>query len=283
MQPVKIYTPDDYRTYRMLSSLKDLFISIRKYKSLIKWLTIVGLTQQYKKSFLGVSWLIISPVISILLWVLLQSSGLFHPGDTKIPYVAYVLLSQAIWGFFISFYKSISETFTGRGSELLQNNFPHIIIVIEKIIISTVNFLIPFLLSLVVLMYYNVSFTVTALLFPLALIPLMCLGTGLGLLFSVLKIVAVDFTTLFDNSLELLKYITPVVFAYTVNNITLQTIMSYNPLTYLINFPRSILLGQGFPDFELFIICSAGALLFLLFSFRFFTVSSPVVFEKITL
>lgn len=279
----KVYTPYDYRNYKLSRSLRELYKNIVGYSTLIKWLTRVGLTQQYKRSFLGVAWLIISPVFSILLWVLLQSTGILDPGDTKVPYVAYVFISNAIWTFFISFYKSISETYTGRGGELLHNNFPHIIVVIEKIIISIVNFTIPLILSLIVLALFNISFSWTALLFPFALIPIVFLGIGLGLIFSVLKIVALDFTTLFDNALEFLKFTTPVVFATTINNSILQTIMKYNPLTYLLNFPRSLLLGQGFPDIELFLLCAFSSLIFLLFAYRFFTISSPVVFEKITL
>ena len=191
-----------------------------------------------------------------MLWVLLNATGILNPGETKVPYVAYVFLSNAIWVLFISFYKSISETYTGRGGELLHNNFPHVIIVIEKIIITTFNFAIPMLLSILVLIFYGVSFNWTALLFPLTLVPLMILGIALGLIFSVLKIVALDFTTVFDNSLEILKYITPVVFAANVNNLTLQTIMKYNPLNYLLSFPRSVLLGQGFPDIELYFVCT---------------------------
>ncbi len=138
-------------------------------------------------------------------------------------------------------------------------------------------------LSILVLVLFKVPLSWTSFLFPIALLPIIFLGTGLGLIFSVLKIVALDFTTLFDNSLELLKFITPVVFATTVNNSILQLIMKYNPLTYLINFPRSVLLNQGFPDFNLFLLCAVSSFLFLIFSYRFFTISSPVVFEKIIL
>jgi len=283
MSKLKIYTPEDYRKYKLFQNVRDLFTNISEYTTLIKWLTRVGLTQQYKRSFLGVTWLFISPVFSILLWVLLQTTGMLNPGDTKIPYVAYVFLSNAIWSFFISFYKSISETYTGRGGELLHNNFPHSIIVIEKIVIAIVNFAIPMTLSIIVLLLFKVSLSWSALLFPLAILPIILLGTALGLVFSVLKIVALDFTTLFDNSLEILKFITPVVFATSVHNATLQTIMKYNPLTYLVNFPRSVLLHQGFPDFDIFLLCSVCSFMFLLFAYRFFIISSPIVFEKITL
>ncbi len=283
MTHVKVYTPEDYRKYGHFNDIRDLFRKLSEYGTLIKWLVRVGLTQQYKRSFLGVAWLIISPAFSVLLWVLLKASGMLNPGDTGIPYVAYVFLSNAIWTLFMSFYKNISETYVGRGGELLHNNFPHVIIVVEKIIITLINFIIPLLLSIAVLLAFKVPISWSALLFPLTILPLIFLGTGLGLIFSVLKIVALDLTTIFDNSLELLKYITPVVFATTVNNGTLQTIMKYNPLTYLISFPRNVLLNQGFPDFNLFLLCSLCSLIFLIFSYRFFTISSPVVFEKITL
>lgn len=283
MTKAKVYTPEDYRKYGHFNDIRELFNKLSEFSTLIKWLTRVGLTQQYKRSFLGVAWLVISPAFSILLWVLLEASGILNPGDTAIPYVAYVFLSNAIWTLFMSFYKNISDTYTGRGGELLHNNFPHIIIIVEKIIITLINFLIPLLLSIAVLLAFKVNISWSALLFPIAILPLIFLGTGLGLLFSVLKIVALDLTNIFDNALEFLKYVTPVVFATTVNNATLQTIMKYNPLTYLISFPRSVLLNQGFPDLNLFLICSLCSLLFLLFSYRFFVISSPIVFEKITL
>jgi len=279
----KTYTPNDYRNYGVVRNIRELLSNIYNYRTLIKWLTRVGLTQQYKKSFLGITWLFISPMISVLLWLLLHYTGMFNPGETIVPYVAYVFLSSAIWNFFISFYKSISETYTGRGGELLQNNFPHVIIVIEKIIISVVNFGIPLLLSVFVLLIFNVKLSWTLLLFPFALIPLMLLGTALGLFFSVLKIVALDLSNFFDNALDILKYVTPIVFATSVNNSTLQLVMKYNPLTYLVNFPRSLLLNQGFPDLDIYLICSFFTFIFLLMAYRFFSISSPVVFEKITL
>ncbi len=283
MSKVKVYTPEDYRKYAHLNDIRELFKKLSEYSTLIKWLVRVGLTQQYKRSFVGIAWLFIAPAFSILLWVLLETSGMLNPGDTEIPYVAYVFLSNAIWTLFMGFYKNISETYIGRGGELLQNNFPHIIVVVEKIIITLINFVIPLVLSIVILLLFNVNISWSAFLFPIAILPLIFLGTGLGLIFSVLKIVAIDFTTVFDTSLEFLKYVTPIVFATTVNSGILQTIMKYNPLTYLINFPRALLLNQGFPDFNLFLICSICSLLFLIFSYRFFTISSPVVFEKITL
>jgi lipopolysaccharide transport system permease protein len=281
MSKQRHYTPHSYLEYRFLQNWREIATDIYAYRSLIGRFVRVGLTQQYKKSFLGVAWILVSPLIAVLLWVLLHASGMFNPGSTPVPYVGFVFISNVLWSFFISFYKGISETYTGRGGELLQNNFPHIIVVAEKIVLALINFAIPFLLSILVLAYFNVPFGITSLLFPLAIIPLMLLGTGLGLIFSVLKTVAVDLSTLFDNSIELLKYLTPVVYATTVSNITLQSVIKFNPLTYLVDFPRNILLQQGFENWEAYLYCSFGSLLFFILSLRFFYISGPVISEKI--
>jgi hypothetical protein len=42
------------------------------------------------------------------------------------------------------------------------------------------------------------------------------------------------------------------------------------------------LLNQDIIHLNGYLLCTAGALIFLLFAYRFFSVSNPVVFEKIT-
>src|SRR4030042_1253111 len=64
----------------------------------------------YKKSFLGSAWIFITPVLGIVSWVIMNSAGVLKPGDVGIPYPAYVLISTSIWGLFMGFYDSSTET-----------------------------------------------------------------------------------------------------------------------------------------------------------------------------
>jgi lipopolysaccharide transport system permease protein len=246
-------------------------------------MVLMNLTQQYKKSILGISWLLISPLLSVIVWVLLHASGVFNPGDSQVPYVAFVLLSNSIWVFFVSFFKGISDSIMGRGGELLQNNFPRIIIVAEKIIVSFVNFIIPLALSILVLIIYGVKFSGSSLLFFPALLPLVFLGISMGLIFAVIKVVSVDLIVLFDNAIEVLKFLTPVVYTTAIASDLIQEIIRWNPLTYLIDFPRVLLLGMPIQDTHIFLYCSLGSLFLLLLSIRYFYLALPWVFEKITL
>lgn len=278
-----VYTPESNQDKKLLDNLKELYLDIKDYRHLLRSLVFLTLTQQYKKSILGISWLIISPVLSVVVWVLLHAAGLFNPGDTAVPYVAFVLLSNSIWMFFISFYKGISDAIVGRGGELLQNNFPKIIIVVERTIVSLINFIIPLVLSVLVLLLFGARFGWEALFFLPALLPLAFLGISIGLIFAVIKVVAVDFTVLFDNAIDVLKYLSPVVYSTAVASDLIQNIIVWNPLTYLIDFPRKMLLGVGTDAWELYLLCSVLAFILMIVSLRFFYLALPWVFEKITL
>jgi lipopolysaccharide transport system permease protein len=278
-----VYTPESNQDKRLLDNLRELYLDIKNYRHLIRSLVFLTLTQQYKKSILGISWLIISPVLSVVVWVLLHAAGLFNPGDTAVPYVAFVLLSNSIWMFFISFYKGISDAIVGRGGELLQNNFPKIIIVVERTIVSFINFIIPLVLSILVLLVFGARFGWEAFFFLPALLPLVFLGISIGLIFAVIKVVAVDFTVLFDNAIDVLKYLSPVVYSTAVASDLIQNIIKWNPLTYMIDFPRKMLLGVGTDAWELYLLCSVGSFVLMILALRFFYLSLPWVFEKITL
>ena len=55
---------------------------------LIFQLTRRDLLMVYKKSFLGYSWIFIAPIMGILSWVIMKSTGVLTPGDVGIPYPA---------------------------------------------------------------------------------------------------------------------------------------------------------------------------------------------------
>lgn len=278
-----VYTSKSYQEKGLIGNLKELYFDVKHYRHLLYSLVRLSITQQYKKSLLGYTWIIISPLLSVVIWVILQASGLFNPGDTQVPYLAFVLLSNSIWAFFISFYKGISESLTTKGGEIIQNNFPKIIIVVERIIISFFDFMIPLILSILVLMFFGVEFTWSSLLFLPALLPLIAIGISLGLLFSVIKVIAVDFNLIFNNFMEVLKYLTPVVYSTAVASDLILNIIKWNPLTYLIDLPRNLLLGSGFENWDIYLWISFGSLILLLLAIRFYYLATPWVIEKMTL
>ncbi len=84
----------------------------------------------------------------------------------------------------------------------------------------------------------------------------------------------------FNVLMGLLMYITPVIYSSQVDSRHLQTIMTYNPLTYLVGNVRDMIIYGTFPHPDRFLYASLFAVVIFLFSWRLFFVSEEKVIEK---
>lgn len=263
-------------------SLALIIRSTVEYRTLIRELIRVELLAQYKKSFLGMFWVIFNPLMTVVVWLLLFFTGVFNPGPTAVPYPAFVILSVSMWQLFVGLFDQISRSLTLSGPMLTQAAFPHEILVVQKTALVLFNFLLPLLASLVVLLVYGSSFSISSLLFLPALLPLILFGIALGMLFSIVEVLAVDFYHVAHRIITgLLFYISPVVYSPQVNSPMLQALMGYNPLSYLIDTPRALLLNQSVGSINGFWISTIAVILFFLFSLRVYLVGERKVIERI--
>jgi len=116
-----------FQTWRIMSS------NIFRSKQLIAQLFKRDFLATYKKSFLGLAWIFILPVVGILSWVFLQKSGMLKPGNTSVSYPLYVLTGTSMWSIFVGFFKGASETLESGKSFLLQVHFPHEALLFQRI------------------------------------------------------------------------------------------------------------------------------------------------------
>jgi lipopolysaccharide transport system permease protein len=158
--------------------------------------------------------------------------------------------------------------------------YPHEALLFKQALQELSGFLISLLLNLAVLLFFGVRPSWMMALFPLMILPLFFLGTGLGLLLALVKVVASDLDRAFTVGLGLCLYITPVIYAPQTKSRTLQKIIEYNPLTYLIGAVRDAMIYGKVQDFDRFLICSAASILVFLFAWRIFYVSEEIIIEK---
>jgi len=252
-----------------------------EYSHLFKQLTIVDITNVYKRSFIGLSWLVLTPIIAVIVWILLNGAGIFEPGDTVIPYPAYVLLSTSIWSFFQGAYMVASNVIIKNGRFMVTAKFPHEVIVAQQMVLHSINFVIPFLINIIVLLIYGVKFSWIAILFPLTLIPLLFLGTALGLIVALMRVVAVDFSRLADHAIAFLMFLTPIVYAPKISVGWLSDIIKVNPLTYLVGFSRDLLTTGVFTQTKWYMIVSLASLIVFVICFRLFMKYESKLLERL--
>ena len=265
----------------MVKAVADLWSGLRDYRFLIRQLVRVSIVGGYKKSFIGLAWMFILPLLAVLVWIVLNRAGVVAPGDTGIPYPAYVLLSTSIWGFFLEIYKSSSNVLANEAKLLIMKDFPKEVLLAEKTVVHLINFAIPLVLNICVLLLFGVRFGWASLLFPLSLLPLLLLGLAIGMIVAVLRIVAVDICTMIDEGMKLLMFVTPIVYAPKIEAGWLSGFIQWNPLTYLIGFSRELLSRGTFFEPAGYLACSLVAALFFLFALAFFRATAKRVLERL--
>jgi lipopolysaccharide transport system permease protein len=234
----------------------------------------------YKKSFLGIGWIIISPIIGIVSWVFMNATGILNPGDVGIPYPAYVLLSSSIWGLFMGFYSSAAGTLGAGQGFIMQVNYPHEVLLIKQTAQHLANFMLGFIINIIVLLYFGVTPDWKIVLFPILVLPLFFLGAGIGLVISVLSAVSTEMQKGVDIILGLVIYITPVIYSPKFDNKLLQEIIKWNPLTYLIGGVRDIIIYGKMDNINYFIYSTLLAFFIFMLSWRLFFISEDKVIEK---
>ncbi len=266
---------------RKAVSWRRISANIRTYSFFIRQLVKITFLEDFKRSHLGLLWLFILPIIAAVAWIALNGAGVIEPGDIGVPYPAFVLLSTAIWGFFIEIYRNTSSIFLSGGRMKLMASFPYEAFVAEKIIVHLVRFVIPFLINIIVLLLFGVRFTWTILLFPFSLIPLFLLGLSIGLIVSLFRVLLEDLAILIDQGMGFLMFFTPVVYSPDLKLGFLSKVIQVNPLTYLVGFSRDLLIKGTFYEPWTWAACSLFSMLAFLIAVYIFAVAEPRVIERL--
>ena len=275
-----VYEPNQYAKIGFLKTMLVIIKNTIASKELIFQLYKRDFLMQYKKSFLGLGWMIFGPIMGVVSWVLMDSAGVLSPGDVGVPYPVYVLFGTSIWGLFMSFFTSTSQTLQIAAGFIQQVNFHHEALVFKQGLQNLTNFGISLIINIVVMLSFEVIPTWFFLLVPLFIIPIFFLAASLGLVVSILSTLTSDVSRIASFFLSLLMFITPVIYDSSEKVLWLQQCNLYNPLTYLITAPRDLILTGTMSNPFYYIVSIVMTILLFMVALRFFYISEKKVIEK---
>lgn len=277
---IVIYEPNSRQKTGFLKSFFLMAKNIKNSKELIWQLFKRDFLASYKKSFLGIGWIIISPILGVVSWVFMNYAGVLNPGDVGIPYPAYILLGTSFWGLFMGFYQTSSETLKAGEGFIMQVKYPHEALLAKQILQQLANFLASFIITLIVLLVFRVIPSWQIFIFPILILPMLFLGAGLGLLVSVIGVVAVEAKRISDVVIATLIFFTPIIYSADSMSGIIAKIIKINPLTYIIGGVRDAIAYGRIENLAYFIWAGIASFIFFLFAWRLFYVSEEKVIEK---
>ena len=234
----------------------------------------------YRKTILGVSWVVISPIITALSWVLMNFTGVINPGNVGIPYPAYILLNTCLWSLFIGFFKAASETLSAGAHFISLVRFPHEVLFFKQVAQHLVSFLIFFSFNLIILYLFGIVPSWKIIFFPIVALPFLFLGAGIGLMVSIFSVLVQEVQKVADLVFGILIWITPVIYSTDVTNPLLKKITHCNPLTHLVTACREIIISGTIPNPTMYLYSALFSFILFLFSWKWFFLAEDRVIER---
>ena len=207
----------------------------------------------YKQTILGPLWFIITPVLSVIVYVTVFGGIANIPTD-GVPPILFYLLGISVWGYFASCLSATSNSFVSNADIFGKVYFPRIIMPLVAVTTNLLSFAIQLAIFATFYIYYAFfdggTYVLTVhwqiVLFPVLILILALMAVGFGMIFSSMTTKYRDLQIMLAKIISLWVYITPVIYPLSfVTNEKLHLAMSLNPVTPVMEAIKYSLLGQG--------------------------------------
>ncbi len=226
-------------------NLKELI----QYRDLI-WLFIKrDFATQYKQTILGPIWYIVQPLVTTIINTFIFGN-LAKIGTDGVPYLLFYFAGTMLWTFFTNSLNAAAGTFSNNQAIFSKVYFPRLAVVISNLASTALKLLIQFACLIVFWIYYliigqKVFPSAFALLFPLLVLWIGLLGSGMGMIISSLTTKYRDLNHLLGFGLNLAMYITPVVYPLSEAPEKFAWLFYLNPVSAPIELFRIWFYGAG--------------------------------------
>ena len=290
---ITTYLPDNTLRQGYRSLLRDIVVELVSSRWLIYQLFRRDIASFYKQSVLGVFWVFVVPLVTVGTFALLRGSGVVATGEVSTPYPIFAVLGIAVWQLFAQGIVAGANALVGGGDMISRINFSKKSLVIAAMGRTVVSFAV--LLGLLVILFavyaargFTLPLHAGIALAPLSLVPLMLLTLGASFYLALLNGVIRDVGTMLSMLVTFLMLLTPVLYERpklapnaAELAILLDRLTTYNPLYYLVEGPRQLVLTGHLPDARGFFIASAASFLLFFFSLVGFHVAETRIAERI--
>ena len=251
------------------------FRELIRYRDLVIMYFIRDFTTTYKQTILGPLWHIISPLLSTLVYAFIFGN-VARMGTDGIPFLLFYYGGTTLWTYFSTCLNSASVIFINNSSVFGKVYFPRLAVPIATTFSAMLRMFIQFAVLMVFLGFYiykgnPIRPTAQAFLFPLMVIWIGALGTGLGMIISAITTKYRDLQHLLNLILSLMMYVTPVVYPLSQVPDKFRRLFYLNPMSAPVELFRIWFYGLGNVPYKMILSSLAATAIVLFIGLILFT------------
>lgn len=242
---------------------------IVRYRSLVLQFIRRDILTRYKRSVLGITWTMLTPLGTMLVLTIVFSRAF---GLNQKGYAAYVLSGLIAWTFFAQTTNASMVNLVWGGSLLNRIYVPRTVFAVSAIGTGLVNLTLSLIPLIIVVLITGLPITWSILFIPVPMLLLAMFSLGMGLILSAIAIYFVDVTEMYQVVLTAWLYLSPVIWTESlIPGGIVPILVKLNPMYHLINLFRAPIYAGNIPSIQEIAISAGVAIITLIIGWWFFS------------
>jgi lipopolysaccharide transport system permease protein len=214
-----------------------------RYRDLAWFFVLRDLKTRYRQTYLGASWAVLRPVMTIVVFSLIFGGLANITTDANVPYALWVTPAVLLFGY-------VSSALTGMTASLITNSqlitkvyFPRLYVPISPGLTPIADFILGLLVLLGLFAYFHRAPSWHIIFLPAFLLLAVLIVTGVGLWLSAYTARYRDMVVGVPFLVQVWQYATPVIYPVSLVPQRYHWLLDLNPLTAVATGFRWCLLG----------------------------------------
>jgi lipopolysaccharide transport system permease protein len=268
-------SPSDVPRYSLIrSEAAGVQLNLQElwhYRELLYFLTLRDIKVRYKQTLMGLAWVIIQPLMTMLIFTLVFNRFVRLDAG-PLPYPLFALSGLLLWLFFSSAVSNSTNSLISNANLITKVYFPRMFIPAAAVGAGLVDLFVAFVLLIVLVLYYGLSLTPSLLLLPLFVFLMTLLALGVSLFSAAVTVKYRDLRHALPFIIQLWMFASPVIYPAAIVPERWRWLLTVNPIAGIIEGFRAALTGQPFNWFQLSLATgiTVTLLLFSIYVFRRF-------------
>lgn len=252
--------------------IQSFFYDFKRFTPLLSNLVSKDFKIKYRRSFLGIAWSVLNPLLTMLVLTKVFTI-LLRVGNAE-DFSTYYIIGSSLWAFFSEATSNSLSSVIGAASLIKKVYIPKYIFPVEKCLFSLVNFLFSLIAVLLVIIVRGITLGTNflsfySLLFPIPVIYCFIFVCGMSLFLSAVTVYFRDVAHLYGVLLTMWIYLTPILYPISLirdsGHKFVYLVIRLNPMTHYVEAFRDVLMRHTFPSLRENLICISFSLVTFVF------------------
>ena len=229
------------------------------YRDLLMILAGRDVKLRYKQTGLGITWVILQPLVAALIFTIMFGRFAKLPSDGH-PYIVFVFTGVLIWNYFAQVLQRAGNSLITDARLITKVYFPRLAIPLASTFSALIDLLVALTVLAVLMIAYGIAPTWRIAALPGFILLAAVTATGVSLWLSALNVRYRDFVHAMPFMIQIWMFASPVAYATTIVPEKWRLLYSLNPAVAFIEGVRWSVLGNSSLRWEMVAITAIVSL-----------------------